>query len=79
MKGKHKHLSLYDFRGVIIFPQHGRRTHLLRISHLNQKYLLYPHFTDVFEDFLSVYRIDRFLGILLFTAVYSAVNICKQL
>ena len=69
--------------GVIIFPQHGRRTNLLRISQLNQKYLLYPHFTDVFEDFLSVYRIDRFWGITLYRAVNGvvnkAVNICIRL
>ena len=69
--------------GVIIFLKNWRRTNLLRISQLNQKHLLYPHFTDVFEGILSVNRIDRFLEILLFTAVYSAVNsavnICKQL
>ena len=83
MKRKHQHLSIYDFRGVIIFPQHGRRTHLLRISSLNQKHLLYPHFTDVFEHFLSVYRIDRFLGITQCRAVNGvvnkAVNICIHL
>ena len=83
LKRKHEHLSLYDFKGVIIFPQHGRRTHLLRISPLNQKHLPYPHFTNVFEDFLSVYRIDRFLGITLYRAVNGvvnkAVNICIHL
>ena len=87
MKGKHERLSLYDFRGVIIFPQHGRRTHLLRNTHPallhSQKNLLYPHFTDVFEHFLSVYRIDRFLEITLYRAVNGvvnkAVNICIHL
>ena len=83
IKRKHKNLSLYDFMGVIIFPQHGRRTNLLRISQLNQEHHLYPHFTDVFEDFLSVYRIDRFLGITLYRAVNGvvnkAVNICIHL
>ena len=49
----------------------------------SQKHLLYPHLTDVFEGFLSVYRIDRFLEILLYRAVNGvvnkAVNICIHL